>query len=114
VKLSDLKESEILKKTIKYFILPNLTLGIIAMFVPYAYMLIPVYETDQCYHYYTSAMNYMGFPCFIQIVNLCTFVTVNWVQTFILILLYYLIRNIKDELNIKLELKIIIILWAAF
>jgi hypothetical protein len=90
--------------------LPNLALGIFALISPYLYMLIPVYETYQCYDYYGLNSE----QCFIIETNLCVFFSVNWAQTLILVLLLYTIRNVKDELNLKKELTVIIGIWLVF
>jgi len=47
-------------------------------------------------------------------VNLVIFFFVNWLQTLILVLLLYSIRNVKDELNLKKELSIVIAMWLVF
>jgi hypothetical protein len=47
-------------------------------------------------------------------INLCIFIFVNWSQTLALIFLLYKIRNVKDELNLKNELRLIILIWLAF
>ncbi len=44
-RLGELQESKLLVKVGLIFILPNLVLGVAALFSPYLYMLIPVYET---------------------------------------------------------------------
>jgi hypothetical protein len=44
-KLGQLQESILIKKTLVFFILPNVVLGVVALFSQYFYMLIPVYET---------------------------------------------------------------------
>ena len=90
--------------------LPNIALGILALISPYIYMLVPVYETVQCYEYY----NLDNTMCYIIESNLCIFFIVNWAQTLVLVLLLYKIRNVKDELNLKKELSIIIALWLIF
>ena len=95
-KLSFLKESQLLRKTGFYFLLPSLLLGVLALASPLIYMIVPVYETYQCYEYY----NLDSTKCYILEANLCIFYFINWSQTLILVLLLYKIRNVKDELNL--------------
>lgn len=109
-KLSFLKESQLLRKTGFYFLLPSLLLGVLALASPLIYMIVPVYETYQCYEYY----NLDSTKCYILEANLCIFYFINWSQTLILVLLLYKIRNVKDELNLKNELFIIIGIWLFF
>lgn len=90
--------------------IPNLVLGILALVSPYLYMLVPVYETQQCFAYYELNED----KCFIIETNQCMFFFVNWLQTLILVLLLFKIRNVKDELNLKNELSIIIAIWLSF
>lgn len=101
-------------------IAPNLLLGIIAIFIPYVYAAVPVYETSQCMHFYerTPFYNWFGLSvetqCILQIVNVSVFIIVNWLQILILIIAYQRLNNIKDELNIKRELRLIIVMWVSF
>ncbi len=46
--------------------------------------------------------------------NLSIFFFVNWLQTIILVGLMWQIRNVKDELNLKKELYIVIAIWIIF
>ncbi|CDW85713.1 UNKNOWN [Stylonychia lemnae] len=120
--LKQLKEKNLIAWVMLIFILPNFILGIIAIFVPYVYVAIPIYETQQCMKYYGDSfftdllkinLSSTGY-CAISVLNICTFIIVNWLQTLVLILLFYRLRNIKDELNIKQEIRIIIIIWISF
>lgn len=95
--------------------MPSLTIGIVAMFVPYLYTLIPVYETEECRNFYISnkISKVNDFSCLL-LINICSFIAINWSQVLILTILCYKIINIKDELNIKKELVLIIIIWITF
>lgn len=46
--------------------------------------------------------------------NKITFICVNFVELMLLIVMLYKIKDIKDELNIKVELNFLIILWLLF
>jgi hypothetical protein len=52
--------------------------------------------------------------CNIYIANFCSFIVINWIEILILIIVCYKIIDIKDEINIKKELVIIIIVWTGF
>lgn len=90
--------------------LPNLILGLMALVTKFMYMLVPIYETKQCYQYYNLDDDY----CYIIEVNVSVFFIVNWLQTLILVILLFKIRNVKDELNLKNELSVIIMIWLLF
>eukprot|EP00347_Sterkiella_histriomuscorum_P018536 403345140 len=120
--LNKLQEVNLIKLMLLIFILPNFLLGVIAAFIPYAYMLIPVYETQQCLSYYRSdfIQNQIHITmgpvtlCVVKTINNCVFVLINWLQTLSLILLFFRLRNIKDELNIRIELRAILFVWILF
>lgn len=46
--------------------------------------------------------------------NKITFISVNFIELMLLIIILYNIKDIKDELNIKVELNLLIILWLMF
>lgn len=90
--------------------MPNLILGLLAIVSKYVYMVVPIYETKQCYLYYDLDESF----CYIIEVNMAIFFIMNWLQTLILVILLFQIRNVKDELNLKKELTIIILIWLLF
>lgn len=85
-------------------------LGFAALFSEYIYILVPIYETDQC----KCKFDLNKDDCFVTDSNVSLFFVVNWLQTVILIYLLYAIRNVKDELNLKTELIYVIIIWVIF
>ena len=52
--------------------------------------------------------------CSIYLSNFSSFVIINWLQILVLVYLCYKIIDIKDEINIKRELVIIIVVWISF
>ena len=46
--------------------------------------------------------------------NLINFVFVNWALVVGYVLIYWKIRNIRNELNIKKEIAIIMVAWVIF
>jgi hypothetical protein len=105
-----LKETELLKKAAWIFMLPNAVLGIAAIINKYPYILVPIYETPQCTCYHSITKE----ECFIVDTNVSLFFIVNWFQTITLVYLLWAIRNVKDELNLKNELSIVIFIWVLF
>lgn len=83
--LESLREGQLIKYMLLVFILPNAILGILALFIPYAYAVIPVYETDQCMYYYKTSGLFEMFgvdslcqALTIMLINFCIFITLNW------------------------------------
>ncbi len=74
-------------------------------------MLVPIYETKQCFNYYNLRE---PSDCFIIVTNISIFFIVNWAQTLTLVMLMWKIRNVKDELNLKKELYLVIGIWLVF
>lgn len=47
-------------------------------------------------------------------INKCSFVIFNFAELVVLLYMLVKIKNIKDELNIKVEINILILLWLIF
>ncbi len=47
-------------------------------------------------------------------INTWFYLAWNWLELFILVIFTYLIRNVRDELNISLELFFINVSWTLF
>jgi hypothetical protein len=46
--MTELREETLIKKGFWYFIVPSIILGLLGGFIPVAYVLLPVHETDIC------------------------------------------------------------------
>ena len=116
IKINHLRENILIKWSLILLILPASIIGGIALVVPYAYMFIPVYETGPCWSYYRRNIPWFDIDnsCFVKTINFSMFVFMNWFLIVVLLYLYHQIRNIKDELNIKFELRLIINIWIVF
>ena len=115
-RLNQLKELYLIRYTL-YLIIPFFILGLIGFFIkPIVSVFIPVYETKQCWEYYSTRTHYERIECneWAMVTNQIVFVVYNWIELIILIYMLYKIRNIKDELNIQSELTLIIIMWVFF
>jgi hypothetical protein len=51
-KMTNLREEVLLKKGIAYFLIPSIILGIMALFLPGIYSIVPVHESDICLCYF--------------------------------------------------------------
>jgi len=53
-------------------------------------------------------------PCGMKMANQVMFVIVNWMELLVFGILYWHIRNIKNELNSKSEIHTVIACWIIF
>lgn len=111
-----------------YFILPITLFGIAAYFYGPMYSILPIYESPQCWCKFgwipsppNDAENVSEHPteCTQQdktylYINQYSFITINWAELMILVVMIFIIRNIRDELNIKYEILIITLCWILF
>lgn len=101
----NLKESIFLKKHMLIFISLTTTMGIIGCFFKQLYAFIPVYENLQCSYYYETLENW------IYTTNIYSYLFLNWTELLILVIICFIIRNVKDELSIISELLLISGFW---
>lgn len=99
-------------KLFLYLILPLSMFGVLAAIYPLAYVLLPVHDTNVCWNVFDdrqklSPTNF----CTLHTINDSSTIIINWFELFVLIYMVFLIRNIKEELNIKDELMIIASLY---
>ena len=106
-------------KCAKSYLLLFILFGIVAFLIPYVYLLMPVYEANQCWIYFIHHSPIVPFGaidqktyCIYKEINHYMFIFFNWVLMIIFVGMYLLIQQIKDELQIKKELFWIIILWS--
>ncbi len=111
------RENSLIAFIIFNLLVPLFILSMISFTTPYIYTIIPVYETQTCWNYFYQQemiMNISKTPCEMQIANSIIFVLFNWIEIGGFALAFWIIRNIKNELNIKLELQTILICWTTF
>jgi len=53
-------------------------------------------------------------PCGMKLTNALMFIILNWIEIIGFALLFWLIRKIKNELNVKREIQIVLLLWSVF
>ena len=104
--MSDLKESIILKKTYLYFLLPSLVVGIIGLFLPLVYALVPAHESGECICYVQQDFSLIPLPKVLLLtINTLMFYGVNWVFLLLLVLMFNRIRHINDKLQTRDEMR---------
>lgn len=52
--------------------------------------------------------------CLLKLVNSLIFVILNWGEVIGFAGLFWMVRNIKNELNVKREVQVVLILWGIF
>lgn len=85
---------------------PLLVLSLMSFIIPYLYTIVPVYESQSCWDYFsTSALiiDLRTIPCGMKFTNSIMFIIINWAEIVGFALLFWFVRNIKNELNVKLE-----------
>lgn len=98
-------------------ILPLLIITFFSFLSPYIYMVIPVYDTQTCWNYFNaqeSVGNIPHTPCWMQVFNSFAFIVLNWLEIVGYAYAFWLVRNIRNELNIKREIQAILFFWTAF
>ena len=83
-----------------FIIVPLLALTIISYFSINIFLIVPALSYLTCYK-----MNDIGedMSCGSKFTNQIMFIIINWAEIIGLAILYWFIRNIKNELNIKRE-----------
>ena len=113
-----MKETSIISNQLTKIILGTTLVGISALLIPYIYTIVPVYETAQCEKYYQLNFfnSWVDEPTLNTIfkVNIWFYLSWNWLELVILVFFTYWIRNVRDELNISLELFLINLSWILF
>ena len=114
------RENNLLSFLFLNLILPLFLLTLVSFLVPQIYTIVPVYESETCWEYFTerSILNKSDdneeIPCGLKITNSIVFIILNWLEVFGFALLFWLVRNIKNELNVKSEVQSILIFWGIF
>jgi len=101
--ISNLKEKVIFRKLYLYFLGPSLAVGIIGLFLPLFYVLVPAHESSQCICKLSPGLvPIKNFT--LLVINTLIFYVVNWVFLLLLCLMLHRIRHIKDKLQISEEM----------
>ena len=89
----NLQEKVLIKKIYAYFLLPALMMGLLAVFFPLLYALVPAHESYECICSLNSkplTLNILSIsPTALLITNTLVFYSVNWVFLLTLILMLF-------------------------
>lgn len=111
------RENQLISFMIFNLMVPLFLLSSISFISPYIYTIIPVYDTQTCWSYFTEQEYILNLPktsCGMQEVNAIIFVLFNWFEIAGFSIAFWVIRNIKNELNIKVELYFVLVFWTVF
>lgn len=105
-----------------YLMLPLLALSLLAFSIPYVYTIVPVYQSETCWNSFIKVQNKSNnlkftidsIPCGMKLTNSIMFVVLNWAEVAGFALLFWLIRGIKNELNVKREVQVVLLCWGLF
>lgn len=93
-------------------------ISLLAFTIPYVYTIVPVYQSDTCWNQFTEPGSFHitidSVPCPLKLVNSLIFVILNWGEVVGFAGLFWMVRNIKNELNVKREVQVVLILWGVF
>lgn len=118
--MTSLREDVLIRKGFTYWLLPNLVIGIIGIFFPLFYELIPVHQSETCLcSFYASSRTYWLIDAsntsnflILRTSNTFVFIVVNWIFLTVLIWMVWRIRNIQDKTLIKQESAWIVAIWV--
>jgi hypothetical protein len=114
------REKYLLRMVLLFITLPLFVFSLFSFSIPYLYTLVPVYESETCWqHFLTTGsfeihMSMTYIPCAMKITNALMFVTLNWAEIIGFAGLFWLVRDIKNELNVKREVQAVLLLWGLF
>jgi hypothetical protein len=113
--LKKLREKKLVLQLFLNVFIPLFILSLLSFIFPWIYTLIPVYESITCWAYFAEGpFNFVNQNCAMYIINNLSFILLSWSEIFGFGLLYWLIRDIRNELNMKREVQAILIFWTFF
>lgn len=117
-KVKQWREYALIKFLLLYIIAPMSILSLLAFTVPYIYTIVPVYQSETCWQQFADKGSFHvhldTVPCPLKLVNSLIFVILNWGEVVGFAALFWMIRNIKNELNVKREVQAVLVLWGIF
>jgi hypothetical protein len=118
------REQHLLYILLFYVSLPLIAFSILAFMIPYIYMFVPVDQSESCWNAFLIhptlakvggvGMTLDSIPCALKLTNSIIFVLLNWGEVIGFALLFWLVRNIKNELNVKTEVQAVLLFWTVF
>ena len=116
--MSVLKETVLLKKTYFRFLFPSFVLGLVSLFNPFLFALVPAHESGICLCNIQSSRNeitLLNIPVLVLLgINTFMFYCVNFFFLLFVVLMLYKIRHIKDKLETRYEMGYLVAFWTFF
>lgn len=114
------REERVITNVCVNIIVPMAILGLLAMFIPYLIIFVPLEEQDVCWFYYLTRapyqLNYIDESVYMSAILIRYFIYV--LEMTFLVYSIWQIRNIKDNnqinINITTESKLIACEWIFF
>jgi hypothetical protein len=101
-----------------YFLLPCLVLGVLGVFFPFVYAVIPAHNSNLCIYRLKQsqwAVSLFNVPTNdLLLLNTIIFYLLNWVFLLAIYFMLYRIRHIKDKLQVKQEMTYTVGVWTVF
>ena len=113
------QEEVLLRKGFQYFLIPSFVIGVLSLFFPLFYAIVPAFESGLCMcTITTSSISVAIIPISkiapYLIINTIMFYGVNWMFLLLNILMLYAIRHINDRLKVREEMGYIVKTWTFF
>ena len=100
-----------IQKMAIFILAPLVTLSIASYFINQIFPVVPALSYLSCYKHFDFKKNE---GCGLKFTNQIMFVVLNWFEIAGLSVLFWIIRNIQNELNIKKEVQSVLIFWSTF
>ena len=75
--MTALREETLIRKGFYYFLLPSLAIGIIGIFIPFVYVVVPLHESDLCLCAFFSRNYICDNSWLLNKDNFCNFLNLN-------------------------------------
>lgn len=118
-RLKKLQEWNLMRTGIIWFLIPSLILGVLSIFFPTIYAIIPAHESGSCICHlqHDSLMVYEiqnWQVTSMLLINTVMFYGVNWIFLVVNIMMLFRIRHINDKLWVRKEMGAIVVVWTFF
>ena len=121
--MAALSERRLLLWATKYCFIPCTLISVLATFFPYPQAVVPVHESQYCICYFLGKKGSRSFLIFdvetddmdaliLKVINVIMFFGLNWMFLLMIILSVYHVRHIRDRLEIRREMTLIVIFWS--
>ena len=122
-KMAALSERKLLMWAVKVCFIPCFLISVLATFFPYPQAVVPVHESQYCICYFLGKKGSRTFLLFdvetsdvdviiLKVINVIMFFGLNWLFLLMIILSVYHVRHIRDRLEIRREMTLIVVFWS--